>query len=323
VSSDEVLTALGDSWPWILALLLCLCGIGIFTTKVFRPWLRLSAPPVLRSFPFDISITGFYDQFHLEATVLGKARRTIVGQIRADFCGEERYRRWLFYLLLALPAVLLPKFDYMALNRERYSLGWPWSDMDILIGNSMGDGKILHFQPGLELLFFVPLWCYVASLALRAWKWAKGRPDWLGAFIQATLTSTYCVLLFCFFYGAVEVAWTWHVLPMDWAGLERACSYAWDWLPWLYLVGAIGIFAALFLDARRRAGFLWLTHFAFAVGFAFAFRHLAPMLTFQLEELNSLILYAQKEQLEPDSERPRIDARQLDKLEQIYARDYD
>jgi hypothetical protein len=58
---------------------------------------------------------------------------------------------------------------------------------------------------------------------------------------------------------------------------------------------------------------------AFALSFAFAFRHFAPLLSLQLDRFEWWIRYAQKEQLEPYAERPKIDAKQLDKLEQIFA----
>ena len=246
-------------------------------------------------------------------------RAAFLAQIRADFGGEGKYRRGLFYLLLALPALLLPRaWAGHGLHSIHYDLGWPLPDVHVRIGGD-GDGRMaLHFLPELTLLFMAPLWCLTANSAWRARRWAKARPIWPSAFLQAALTSLYGALVVCFFYGVIDLAWTWRMEQRDDAGIEFALSFAWGWLPWLYVLGAVGIFVTLLLDSRIRPGFLWLAHFTFALGFAFAFRELAPYLTWQMDDLDSMVRLVQREQLEPFRDRPKIDARQLDKLQEIF-----
>src|ERR1041384_6522069 len=131
----------------------------------------------------------------------------------------RKYRLWLLYFALAVPAIFLPRFDYMGPNRVRYNLGLPPSMMDVLICE-FDDGQILHLQPSPLLLLVAACWTYVASLAWRARQWAMVRPDWRGALVQAILTSFYCALVFCFLYGVVAVVWDWRLLTMQWPALE-------------------------------------------------------------------------------------------------------
>jgi hypothetical protein len=207
-----------------------------------------------------------------------------------------RYRQWVFYFALAVPAILLPQFAYMAPNRVRYELGWPVSAMDILIGG-IQDGRILHFQPTPVLLVTAPIWTYLMSLAWRTRVWAVTRGDWLAASVQATLTSLYCALVFRFLYGAVQVVWDWRLHPiMQWAALERALLFGRHWLPYLYALGAGAIFVTLFLDARLRPRLQRLVYVAFVLSFTFTFWRLSPILNSQLKQLDWFIQYAQKEQ---------------------------
>jgi hypothetical protein len=202
---------------------------------------------------------------------------------------------WLFYFVLALPAVLLPQFGYMGLNRVRYNLGWPVSGMDILIGG-IEDGQILHFQPSPALLAVAALWTWMMGLAWRARRWAKIRSDGLGAFVQATLTSLYCALVFCFLDGVVQVVWNWRLFPMRWAELERTLTFGRHWLPYLYALGAAAIFVILLLDARLRPRLQRIVHVAFALCFVFVLWRFSPYLDRQSGRLDELIEYAKKQQ---------------------------
>lgn len=203
-------------------------------------------------------------------------------------------RRWLFYSALGMPAVLLPRFDYMGPTRVRYSLGWPFSGMDLLI--ALQEGSLLHFQPSPLLLLFVGIGAYLASLGWRARRWAVMTPDWRGAFVQPVLTSLYCALLFCFLHGTVQAIWDWQVHLMDWPALERAATFGRAALPYLYGSGSALISLVLFLDSRLRPGYQRLVYVAFALSFVLLSWRLSPYLSSQLAAFDEMIQYARNQQ---------------------------
>ncbi|HWC60691.1 MAG TPA: hypothetical protein VHC44_13425 [Verrucomicrobiae bacterium] len=205
-------------------------------------------------------------------------------------------RRWLLYLSLAAPIILMPLYDYMGMNRTRYSLGWPPGGMDLLIGDAFSDGRLLHFQPDMLLLPVVLVWTLVAGLAWKSRLWAASRSDWLGAFVQALLTSLYCTVIFFFLDGVIGVVWEWRLISMDAPALVRALAFGRQLLPYLYATGVAAIFTTLFLDSRARRGPQRLVYVAFALCFTFTIGWLSPYLEFQLQGFDEMIQYLQKQQ---------------------------
>jgi hypothetical protein len=205
-----------------------------------------------------------------------------------------QYRHWLLCLVLALPGILVPQFDYMGPNRTRYSLGLP-PGMDLLLGG-LEDGHVLHFQPDLVLLVIIALWVFVIHLACRARLWAIACSDWRGMAVQALLTVIYCALVLWFLYGTVQVIWDWHQFNMQWVELERSDRLARRWLPYLYWLGAGGVLAILFIDSLRRRLGQRLFHLACAVCLCYGCWRLTPFVQWQLKELDASIQYAQEQQ---------------------------
>ena len=265
---------------------------------------------------------------------LGMLRKRYFGQGLAGFKKGGQYRRYLFYLALALPAIFLPDGSYKALTRTHFYVGWPFDDLTIHVGNCFGDGKFLHFGPSLGLLPMAALWTYLTSLGWKARTWARARPDWLGALVQATLTSLYIVLVVCLVSGAFQVIWEWWMMQQDESGIERGVIFAFLWLSNLYALGAAFVFVTLFLDARLRPRLQWFVHFAFALCFVFAFFclslpffHLFPplypvshqALVRELDDLEWRIGYVYRKQIEPPSDPIKKNADRLDRLEMAYA----
>jgi hypothetical protein len=214
-------------------------------------------------------------------------------QIGAANC---QYSRWLVSLALASPAILLPQFDAMGLNRVRYTLGWPVPGMSVGTFHGVGAADGLHFNPSPMLVLVVVSWTYAASLGWRARRWAMARPDWLGALVQATLTSFYCGLVFCFLHGLVQVIWNWRLQAMQSTGLERALTFGRAWLPYLYALGAAVIFTSLLIDARLRRGSQRLIYGPFAFCFGVAFYWSSPYLDWQLTQFDWLIQSVHEQQ---------------------------
>ena len=261
-------------------------------------------------------------------------RTRYFGQGLAGFKKGGQYRRYLFYLALALPAIFLPDGSYKAFTRTHFYVGWPFDDLTIHVGNCFGDGKFLHFGPSLGLLPMAALWTYLASRGWKARTWARARPDWLGALVQAILTSLYIVLVVCLVSGAIQVIWEWWMMQQDESGIERGVIFAFLWLSNLCVLGAAFVFVTLFLDARLRPRLQRFVHFAFALCFVFAFFclplplfHLFPplypvshqALARELDDLEWTIGYAYRKQIEPPSDPIKKNADRLDRLEMAYA----
>ncbi len=169
--------------------------------------------------------------------------------------------------------------------------------MDLLVGDSLSDGRLLHFQPTPMLLLVAAIWVWIAQYVWEARTWSVHRSNWRGALVQATITSFYLALVFCFLYGVVNVIWSWRLeRPLSWPALESALRFGRNWLPYLYALGVSGVFVALFLDARVRGGALRLFHVGFALTFLIIFCMFLPYLCWQFKHLDEMIQYAQKQQ---------------------------
>ena len=199
------------------------------------------------------------------------------------------FRRWLFFLALALPVIFLPFPEYMGLNSERFSFGIP-PTLDIHLGG-INDGRILHFEPSIWLVLSIVIWTLVVRLAWQSRLSAVAHPGWLGAFVQAFLTSLYCVILFLFFYGLIYFVWCWQLYSASWQEFDHALHFARRWLLYLYSFGVAGVFVTLFFDSRLRRGYQRLVHGIFALFFIYVIALLSPYAVWQVQELNEMAKY--------------------------------
>jgi hypothetical protein len=200
------------------------------------------------------------------------------------------YRRWLFSLALALPVIFLPLPEYMGLNSERFSFGIP-PTLYIHMGG-INDGRILHFEPSIWLFLSVVVWTLVARLAWQARLSAIAHPSWLGAFVQAFLTSLYCVVLFLFFYGLIYFVWCWQLYSASWLEFDHALHIARRRLLYLYSFGVAAVFVTLFFDSRLRRGYQRLVHVAFVLLIIYVIALLSPYAVWQVQELDGMAIYA-------------------------------
>lgn len=203
------------------------------------------------------------------------------------------FRQWLLFFVLALPLVLLPEEAPSGLRNSKFDFGWPWAGMEVFIVG-IPNGPFLRFYPAAELLPLVLGSMAAVGLGWRARRWALARADWRGAWAQGAVTSLYTALLFFFFKGLIEFAWVWHLFPMQWRDLENACIFARAWLPYLYVLGAMGIFTLLLLDARLRRSRQRLAHGAFALCFVLVGFWPSSYLRWQLAYLDEAIHIARE-----------------------------
>jgi hypothetical protein len=164
----------------------------------------------------------------------------------------RRVRIWLVALALGLPGALLPQIDYFGINRTRISLGWPISGLDVLVGNAFADGVWLHLQPNPLLLPTIALWAAVMVCLRRLRQAVRLRAGWIGAVIQDPIAGAYCVLVFFFFHGCIELIWEYRARFMNAAELERSCYFAERILPGLYATAGAAVLITLALDAYSR-----------------------------------------------------------------------
>jgi hypothetical protein len=205
-------------------------------------------------------------------------------------------RRWLFYFGLAVPVIFLPQVEGR-LNSSDLVFGVPGT-LDILIGGHVVDGIVggVEFQPASWLVFpAAVIWTVALSFAWRARLWAMARTTWVGAFVQALLTSLYCALIFFFLWNLVCLIWFWWCYSLTMPRFNHALVFARGWLPYLYATGATGILTTLFLDSRTRRGPRRFVHFVFALLLIIAFARLTPFVVWQLSEFDEMIKYSEKQ----------------------------
>jgi hypothetical protein len=209
----------------------------------------------------------------------------------------RQHHHWFIYAALALPGILLPQFDYISVNRVRYSVGWPITGMDVVVGDVFGDGHVVHFQPDLGVLAAIALWVFIVAIALRTRRWATGCQHWRAAPIQALVTSLYSALVIWFLFGATQVIWDAYQWRMNWAELERSDRFARHWLPFLHGLGAASVLTLLFVDSLGRRFNQRVFHLVCAVMVCFGFWRFLPYFEAQLKQLDSTIHYAHEEQI--------------------------
>ncbi len=197
-------------------------------------------------------------------------------------------RRWLFNFGLAAPVVFLPQVgDRM--NSSDLAFGFP-GFLDIHLQGSIGSAQLL---PHSWLAFPVAvIWTIVFGVAWQVRLWAKSHNAWVGAFVQALLTSLYCALTFFFLWNLVCLVWFLWCYSLNTSEFTHALILARAWLPYLYALGATGVLTTVFLDSRMRQGPQRVVHCVFAVLLIVAFARLTPVVVWQLSEFDQMISWS-------------------------------
>ena len=110
------------------------------------------------------------------------------------------------HLLMALPALLLPRHDLTSLSGDWYNIGWPLPSFTIKIGLvDMQSPVLLHFYLDLGWIITIPLW--IAAMCLGNLLWTRvNSASWaVREGVRALLMMPYVALCSLCLWGVFSV----------------------------------------------------------------------------------------------------------------------